>query len=240
MAISFWQGEWRGQYPQGDVHQRARKVITPSGGIMRGKFPSRKNGRMVHHEGLLELDAIYAFETAPSILRYREQPITLHYPDGSRLRRYTPDFELILETGEHILVEVKPVARFGDPETHHKFTQIRAHFHRSGIPFVILTDLTLRREPRQSNLRLIHRRAPWRLPTYAATESALRGLPVRLPISLAEASHHLSGSTSNPYCLLLHGLATCDLNAPLCPETQLCEPEDHDHGCIYVAEGYEL
>jgi hypothetical protein len=36
---------------------------------MRGKFPSRKNGRMVHHEGLLELDAIYLFEASPLIAK---------------------------------------------------------------------------------------------------------------------------------------------------------------------------
>lgn len=74
MPIHRWQGRWNGRDPVGDSHQRARKVISPSGGIVRGKFPSRKNGRMIHHEGLLELDAIYLFETSPEIARYREQP----------------------------------------------------------------------------------------------------------------------------------------------------------------------
>jgi hypothetical protein len=46
---------------------------------------------MVQHEGLLELDAIYLFETTHRVVRYREQPMTLHYPDGTRLRRYTLD-----------------------------------------------------------------------------------------------------------------------------------------------------
>jgi len=54
---------------------------------------------MVHHEGLLELDAIYLFETSPRVVRYREQPPTIHYADGAKLRRYTPDFELLLVTG---------------------------------------------------------------------------------------------------------------------------------------------
>jgi hypothetical protein len=195
---------------------------------------------MVHHEGLLELDAIYTFETTPRIVRYREQPMILHYPDGNRLRRYTPDFELVLDNGEKILIEVKPVSRLVVPETHHKLTRIQAHLYRSETPFVILTDLTLRREPRRANLRLIHQRALWRLPTHAASESALRRLPARLPLSLGEATQHLSGSVTNPYCLLLQGLATCDLNSPISPETQLYEPEGHDHGWFCVAEGYEL
>ena len=47
-----------------NAYRRAREVISPSGGIMRSKFPSRKNKRMVHCEGLLELDAAYLFEVS--------------------------------------------------------------------------------------------------------------------------------------------------------------------------------
>ena len=63
MATSLWTGHWRGRAPAGDTHRRSREVISPSGGIMRCKFPSRKNGRLVHCERLLELDAAYLFET---------------------------------------------------------------------------------------------------------------------------------------------------------------------------------
>lgn len=116
MPHHLWHGNWRGKIPDGDVHQRARTIIRPTGGIVRGKFPSRKNGRMVHHEGLLELDAIYLFEASPLIARFREQPITIQYPDGTRLRRYTPDFELVLATGEIVLVEIKPARRLASTD----------------------------------------------------------------------------------------------------------------------------
>jgi len=78
MPANFWGGCWKGRVPVGDAHSRAREIISPSGGIVRGKFPSRKNSRMIHHEGLLELDAIYLFEASPNIVRYREQPTTIH------------------------------------------------------------------------------------------------------------------------------------------------------------------
>jgi len=119
MPKNLWKGMWNGCRPVGDIHQRSREVISPSGGIVRGKFPSRKNGRMVHHEGLLELEAIYLFETSPRIVRYREQPITINYPDGARLRRYTPDFELVLTTGEIVLIEVKPIRSLQHDEVRH-------------------------------------------------------------------------------------------------------------------------
>ena len=54
-----------------DTHYRSREVISPSGGIMRCKFPSRKNARLVHCEGLLELDAAYAFELHPGIAHHQ-------------------------------------------------------------------------------------------------------------------------------------------------------------------------
>jgi hypothetical protein len=55
MPINLWQGDWRGRNPNGNSHQRSREVIRHTGGIVRVKLPSRKNGRMVHNEGLLEL-----------------------------------------------------------------------------------------------------------------------------------------------------------------------------------------
>jgi hypothetical protein len=110
MTTNLWSGRWNGRAPVGDNHQRAREVISPSGGIMRGKFPSRKNGRMVHHEGLLELDAIYLLEASPLVTGYREQPTTITYPDGDRVRRYTPDLEVTLDGGASVWIEVKPTA----------------------------------------------------------------------------------------------------------------------------------
>ena len=54
-------------------------------------------------EGLFELDAIYHFENSPLIAAYTEQPETVQYPDGNRLRHYTPDFELFLADGSSAL-----------------------------------------------------------------------------------------------------------------------------------------
>jgi len=142
------------------AQQRARKIVLPTGGIVRGKFPSRKNGRMVHHEGLLELDAIYLFEASSLIEKYRKQPETICYPDDTRIRRYTPDFELTLATGELVFIEVKPRRGLCDPEVRHKLDQVAQYLQRSEKSFVILDDETLRNEPRQSNVRAIYHGAP--------------------------------------------------------------------------------
>lgn len=240
MSSNLWQGRWRGVKPSGDNHRRARNVITPSGGIVRGKFPSRKNGRMIHHEGLLELEAIYLFETSPRIVRYREQPKTIHYPDGARLRRYTPDFELVLSTGEIVFIEVKPVSSLKHDDVRHKLECITEYMRRSETAFVILTDQVIRQEPRLSNLRWIYHRASRIPPTSDAMTVATNRYRNCLPLSLTVASNLSDVGGIDPYSLLLAGHLRCSLDQPISQETLIELNMEADNGwfCIAQEQGF--
>ena len=236
MATNLWSGQWNGRTPVGDNHRRARQVISPSGGIMRGKFPSRKNGRLVHHEGLLELDAIYLLETSPQVIRYREQPTTITYPDEGRVRKYTPDLEVTLQSGARIWAEVKPAVFLEREEIQHKLACVAAHLMRSGQAFVILTDDVLRQEPRQTNLRTICHRAMRVRPSAAFAQSVLRRCEKDLPASLTRATQLLAAHGAEPYSLLMAGLLRCRLDALLSPETQLTQPTEADDGWFWLAQ----
>lgn len=238
MPIHSWSGTWQGRAPDGDIHLRARKIVLPTGGIVRGKFPSRKNGRMVHHEGLLELDAIYLFEASSLIAKYREQPETIRYPDGPRIRRYTPDFELTLATGELVLVEVKPRRGMCDPEVRHKLDQVAQYLRRSEKSFVILDDETLRSEPRQSNVRAIYHHAPRVPQTAAACRASMTRNKKHFPISMASALSLRDSENIEPYSLMLNGLVRCDLSQPIGPETLLHIPKENDDAWFCLAQEY--
>jgi hypothetical protein len=238
MFKNAWQGNWNGRLPAGDVHQRARKVITPSGGIVRGKFPSRKNGRMVHHEGLLELDAIYLFETSFRIQRYREQPATYHYPDGARLRRYTPDFELVLNTGELVIIEVKPLASIEHEDVRHKLDCISSYMRNSGIVFMVLTNEVIRQEPRLSNLRWIYHQSPRITPTPEALINALNQQSQYFPTTLSHANNLLETATFNAYSLILSGYLTCDVSMSMTPETMMNIEEENHHESFWISQEY--
>lgn len=240
MTTNMWQGQWQGRNPIGDIHQRARNVISPSGGIVRGKFPSRKNGRMVHHEGLLELDAIYLFETSPQIVRYREQPTTIHYPDGFKLRRYTPDFEVLLVTGEIILIEVKPARYLEQEKTQHKFDCIKKHMGRSNTPFAILTEKVIRQEPRLANLRWIYHNAARVPPTADALLNALSIYAVQFPMSIRAARVLLAERSIEPFSLLLAGLLRCSLIAPITLDTLINYPTEANNGWFWIAKEYDF
>lgn len=240
MTTHFWRGQWQGRQPASPTHQRAREIVRPTGGILRGFVPSRKNGRLVHHEGLLERDAITLFEAHHRVAQYREQPITLQYPDGSRLRRYTPDFEVILETGEALLVEIKPDRSLQDPEVRHKLQRISEHLIRMGQPFVVLSSSVIRREPRLSNLRQILQQAPHVLPTRMAAEIALRPRLQRFPMALAEARKVFIGAGACPVVLLLMGFLTCELEQPLTSATLLHLTSETNHEWFRLSQAHDL
>ena len=240
MSANWWNGTWRGISPDGQIHNRVRQVISPSGGIVRGKFPSRKNGRMIYHEGLLELDAIYLFEASPLVVSYREQPYAINYPDGSRLRRYTPDFELTLRTGKRVLIEVKPFCRLESDEVRNKLNCVGAYLRRSAKDFVVLDDRDLRLEPRQSNLRNIYHRAP-RVPrSMAAYQAALSHHERRFPLPIASLTHLLNEQLIHPFSLLLVGLLRRDLDQPISSETLLHLIKEEDDVWFCIAQGHDF
>ncbi|HRM52436.1 MAG TPA: TnsA endonuclease N-terminal domain-containing protein [Ottowia sp.] len=240
MATSLWTGHWRGRAPAGDTHRRSREVISPSGGIMRCKFPSRKNGRLVHCERLLELDAAYLFETNHRVASFREQPITITYPDGARLRRYTPDFELTLANGLIVWVEIKPLSSLARAEVQHKVARVAEHMARIQQPFVVLNDTLLRQEPRRTNLQAIYHRASPQPRTVQASEAALRRCSHRLPAGLTDATQALAAAGLEPYSLLLAGALRCDLSAPLTADTLITINREDDDGWFRLSEEFDF
>lgn len=236
MSTNLWSGRWRGRVPAGDQHHRAREVISPSGGIMRGKFPSRKNGRMVHHEGLLELDALYLLEAASQVTCYREQPITFHYPDDGRTRRYTPDLEVTLVSGQTVWIEVKPKVFLQKQDVLHKLAMVAEHLKSQNQPFVVLTDEVLRFEPRQSNLRMIYHRASRNRPSHMRAQSVLAQCADRFPAPLAQIREILAPHGLEPYSLLLVGLLRCPLDKPLTATTLISTTREIDHGWFQLAQ----
>jgi hypothetical protein len=193
---------------------------------------------MVHYEGLLELHAIYLFETSPRITRYREQPSTLLYPDGARLRRYTPDFELALDTDKVVLVEVKPQRNLNDIEIQHKLRCVTDFLRSSSQSFVVLDDLAIRNEPRLTNLRWIYHRAARVPPTDYAALNAIRRWGIKFPMSLHDSSVCLSGSGVDVFSLLLAGWLSCSLEVSINENTFLNLTTESDNDWFWIAKEY--
>lgn len=170
---------------------RVRKVVTRSGRGFRGKTPSRKCGRVVQWESLLERDAVMLFEFHPDVVSYQEQPsIETYYDDEDLPRRYIPDFSVTFRNGTVIHVEVKPLARLASKKTARKYELVARHYARMGKIFRLLTEAELRREPRYSVLRQL-REASKNPLTPTQTASCLRQLGEADRLTLGDAAQRI-------------------------------------------------
>lgn len=211
-------------------HTPARRVVRPTGGIFRGRFPSRKSGRTVAFESLIERDALLLFEFSRGIVSYREQPYSIHYPLDGRTRKYTPDFELTLASGAVLLVEVKPEEKALAADEQRRLRRIGEHFSELGVAFRVLMDTQIRRGALLRNLNTLF---PYLDNTLSELQRRLAVAPLLDEpfLTVAHAGHRL-GSTQNVWRLLAQDLLTCDMNQPLSGSTELsiqnCEPCDEE------------
>lgn len=133
----------------------SRKVVTRRGRRFRGYFPSRKLGRMVAWESLLERDAILLLEFSRGVVSYQEQPVRILYADGMISREYYPDFEAILEDRRCVHVEVKTTWQLAKPDIATKFKVIASDYRRRQQEFLIITEREIQCEPLLTNLRTL-------------------------------------------------------------------------------------
>ena len=139
---------------------RVRKVVNRSGKKFRGKFPSKKVGRMIQWESLLERDAILWFEYHPSVAMYAEQPrVLLYYDKAGQQHKYVPDFRIELRNGTTVEVEVKPFTKLADRDVAAKLACIALQYQQMGANYRILTEREIRAQPRFSVFTALHRAA---------------------------------------------------------------------------------
>jgi hypothetical protein len=194
----------------------SRKVVTRRGRRIRGYFPSHKCGRMIAWESLLERDAILLLEFSQGVVSYRHQPTVIDYSDGEQMRKYYPDFEVVLDGGEVIHLEIKPAAELALSAVSAKYRQIAADYQCRQQRFRILTDDEIRVEPLLGNLNTLF---------------PLRGKPAQSEFSVRDWLATF-GPTAVPFSvvenelgrafllrLLANDKVSCDLHQPLAGDT---------------------
>lgn len=185
-----------------------------------GKFPSLKNKSTVWFESHLERDFIYLTEFDKNVIKYQEQPFKVKYLLNGKIRQYTPDF-LIKRQDKKEIVEVKPQHKIENEEFIKFSTQIKAFLAGEGYEYLVVTDLTIRRQPRLANTKLFWRYA--RIPITTRTEVLIQELLGDLSsISFSELCLFLSRSGEQKeliYALLFHGYLLTDIEKPITGES---------------------
>jgi hypothetical protein len=134
---------------------RVREPVKPTTGRVVGYYPSIKNNRAIAWESQLEEKACNLFEFSTIVTSYREQPVSIYYQTQGKICRYTPDFELTINTGEKLYVEIKPYSKLKNPELRNQLTDITKFWKENGYDFVVITDEELKDSELQRNLKLL-------------------------------------------------------------------------------------
>lgn len=205
----------------------SRRVITRSGRHFRGRYPSRKLGRMVAFESLIERDVILLLEFSRGVQSYQEQPERIVYSDGQTMREYYPDFEAKLASGPRVHIEVKPSAKLDSPKIAKKLQQIATHYaqHRDEY-FRVITELDARKEPLHTNLKTLS-------PLRAKPAASPQDFPVRLH---GKPWHVLEASVGRAVLLkqVALGNLVCDLASPLQGDLMVFTAQEAAHDSLYL------
>lgn len=119
-----------------------------------GKFPSLKNKKIVWFESLLERDFIYLIEFDKQIIRYEEQPFKIKYKLNQKSHSYTPDF-LIERQNKKQIIEVKPQIKTEKEEFIVFSSSMKKLLASEGYEYLVVTDSTIRLQPKLSNIKLL-------------------------------------------------------------------------------------
>lgn len=191
---------------------------------------------MVAYEQMLEADACLLFEMSPRVRRYREQPARVWFPDEEQIHRYTLDYELELIDGRRVLVEIKPENQLRRPEVRGRMDLIQEYMAKQEVPFLVLTDDTVRQQPRLHNLRVLWRDAP----LASTPDDSLCHITRRLVSARVETFGALTSRLSRGTALTLfaRGYATCSLASSVTNDTPISLAVEKDHVWFQIAPRY--
>lgn len=217
-------------FPSQLPYHSTRNPVRPSGRGFRGKFASRKMGRMVRCESLLEMNCLYLAEFARTITAFDEQPVSISYLISGRRRRYTPDFMFLWQDGREWFVEVKPAEKLTTPENNERFAAIASHFESAGARFVALTEEQICHSRRLQLVQYLLRMRP--NDSKHGDRPGLRWQG-RCAATFAGAAQVLGGPKQVVEALA-HRDLVCDLKPPLTAQTVVRPFTEADDDALFV------
>jgi hypothetical protein len=127
------------------VKKSARKIKASKKGSFRGKFPSKKNMKMIYWESLLERDYIKTLEFDKDVVMFESQPVEIEYLYYGKKRSYFPDFLVTFRTEKVFLIEVKPEDRVEEEENKLKAEVGKMYCREHDWEYKVVTERDIRK-----------------------------------------------------------------------------------------------
>lgn len=178
----------------------ARRITNKGSSKVIGKFPSLKMNTTVIWESQLERDCIYLLEIDPDVIAYRSQPFTIAYDNRDKRKKYTPDF-LVERKSYRQIVEVKPESKVKEFSQTNRFRQAANFCLVHDLEFVIITEKTIKVQPRLDNIKLLHRYARVSVPWHSYA-NCLDYFDSVITSTISEAEKELRAKRITYSCLL--------------------------------------
>lgn len=201
---------------------KTRKITNTRSLKVIGKFPSLKMNTTVMWESQLERDYIYLLEIDTDIVAYCEQPFTIAYDRHNRRKKYTPDFLVERKCSKQV-VEVKPKSKVESFVKSDRFLGIRNFCSSNGLEFAIMTEETIRVQPRLDNIKLLYKYSRVDLPWSIYTDCLNYFQKVKIS-TILETDKSLKGrgvTQSSLLKLLWNGFLLTDLMQPISPHSSI-------------------
>jgi hypothetical protein len=197
--------------------KRMRKVVRRSNCRMTGKFPSVKNGRMMHWESTYELEAFQILEISPLVTAYGEQPAELKYTgmDGIQHLHY-PDILVELTGGINIFIEVKPESAATDQDLADRTTLLTSLLRPMGYRYLMILPEQVESLAYLENAKhlLLYCKSPMPETVWEMVRRIFCNESKIELSSLIQAIGHVN-ARSWIYRLLISGVISCDLSTPI-------------------------
>ncbi|GAA0966283.1 TnsA endonuclease N-terminal domain-containing protein [Actinocorallia libanotica] len=124
--------EWSGYR----VSAETIEGFVPQRTATEGRWYSGKLAREVSYDSGLELSVMQLLDRCSQVVQYCEQPLTVEYEIDGKTYPYYPDLLLLTDTGDVILVEIKPLVDMGFFANRVKWDAARRECARRGWGFL--------------------------------------------------------------------------------------------------------
>ncbi|OYT88684.1 MAG: hypothetical protein CFE43_21200 [Burkholderiales bacterium PBB3] len=139
-----------------DSGRKVVPVVTRTGALVRGNFPSRKAIGIAKFQSLNERNALRLFEVAPTVSKFKTHPLVLRLP-GLKDLHYTPDLAMY-RADKAFLVEVKSAYFLGQQETKERFQKITHRLNEHGVGLLFVLDEDIPEQLAKTVEELLHAR----------------------------------------------------------------------------------
>lgn len=205
--------------PIRDVTKRTKNTV-------RYLVPSPKNGRVIQCESTLERDMILRLEFAPNVVSFEEQATRIRVPFLPKSFNTIPDFEVVLDTGEIIYIEVKyknAVMKRID-----RLSAAAKHLEDIGFEYHVMTEKEIR--PCQTMLHNLLYLKPFKERSANSIEDLKAAAP-RKPTTFAQLAERLGKNTVVE--MIAHQLVFIDLYQLIQSNSVIRPISDGDYDYLY-------